>query len=292
MSDVNFYHELQEFINNHENDKIHNSAVKQDIYNKILDRKVNNKRTNVKAITNVTKLCQYYLAAIIVGDWGLQRNIEEIIYEAGNYINASGYEWSKKFKAIFSEVEFELPERRVLKAPKVEYIDDKFYIYDGNDKFEAEYDSTVTYNLLPIGINIRLNGNCWGSCEYTREATAGSIVTSMPWNITAKVTYDKVNNKYLLSDVVFYSTYDLQGLELVARYTGLHNSAWVTSYTFGYGSSECVANTEWQEHHEEVKRGKVYIFKGSHSIASITGDWDGNYNNLSFDKFKKLLEQL
>lgn len=287
MSDHSeFKQELKEFIKLHKNDKIYNDAIDPNIYNKILDRITNNKRTNVRAITSVNKLCQYYLAAKMIGKGFLDNDIEDYVGElASNYL----YE----FKQMFSEVERETPEYRILKHAKVTFENEQFYIdYKGN-KYEAKYDSDmVTYDLLPANVRLSLNASCWGSCCHRCDAPIGSITLSVPWDIHATVKYNKNTNDFLIENVRFYSTYELYGLSLVARYTGLgHNSAWINEFNFGTNKDTTYRNVEWEEGHDSVTRGKVYIFHHSNNIASIQGDWDGYYNNISFDKFKTLLER-
>lgn len=278
-----FFIKLVEFIDKHKNDKIYNTAVKQDIYNKLYDRKLNDKRTNVKAITNIEKICQYYLAGLMIGDRSLTHDIESYIYDG------TDYKYKEMFVNIFSEVEFELPDRRVIKNPRIEYNGDKFFIYDGVDKFEAICEEdVVTYKLIN---KIFLNGNCWKEFENTKKAPVGTISSKLGWIITGTVTLDKTTGDYKVSGITFVLNADLSGLSIVARYSGLHNSAWVSVSTIGYSDAgETIENCKWDG--SDIRRGRIYLCKGHNAIASIAGDWDGFYNNISFEKLKNLIESI
>ena len=278
-----FFDQLKAFIDKHKNDKIHNTAVKQDIYDKLFDRKLNNKRTNIKAITSIEKICQYYLAGLMIGDRSLTYNIESYIFDGTNY------EYKKMFINIFSEVEFELPDRRVIKNPRIEYNGDKFLIYDGADQFEAICDEdVVTYKLMNKPF---LDGNCWEEFENIRKAPIGTISSNLGWKITGTVILDKVTGDYKVSDITFLLNSDLSGLSIVARYSGLHRSAWVSISDIGYSNKgKTIANYEWDG--SDIKRGRIYLCKGHNVITSVTGDWDGYYNNISFEKLKALIESI
>lgn len=278
-----FFNQLVEFINKHKNDKIYNTAVKKDIYNKLYDRKLNGKRTNVKAITSIEKICQYYLVSLMINDWSLKTNIEDYIEEE------TSWQYKKLFSSMFSEVEFELPDRRVIKNPRIEYNGDKFFIYDGLDKFEAICEEDVVkYKLMN---NIFLNSNCWKEFENTKIAPIGTISSKLGWKITGTVILDKVTGDYKVSDITFLLNADLSGLSIVARYSGLHRSAWVSISDIGYSNKgKTIENCEWDG--SDIKRGRIYLCKGHNVITSVAGDWDGFYNNISFEKLKNLIESM
>lgn len=280
-----FFEQLKAFISKHKNDKIRNSAVKQNLYNNLLDRKLNNKKTNIKGITNVEKLCQYYLISLMIGNQTLTYDIESYIYD--------GINWNYKdaFINMFSEVEFELPDRRVINNPRIEYNGDKFFIYDGNDQFEAICEEDiVTYKLMATP---SLNPNCWKEFENTKKATIGTISSSLGWEVNGTVTLDKATGNYKVSDIIFLLNANLRGFSIVARYSGLHNTAWISvSTTIGYDymKEELIENRKWDG--SEIKRGRIYLCKGHNAIASVAGDWDGSYNNISFEKLKTLIESI
>lgn len=279
-----FVKELKEFIENNKNNKITNSVVDRKLYDKIYERFVAGKRTNVKAITSVYKLCQYYLIACMISDKKLQFDIKDLVGSIVNYIGIA------IFEDMFSEVEVETPDIKQPKNLRVIFENQKFYVSDGNNKYEAAVNdsSEVDYYLLPCAVNY--NSNCWKDIEHKCSAAPGSIKVSVPWNIKATITFHKDTNKYLLEDIRFYADYNIKGLTLVARYSGLRRSAWVDEVSLdSYIESTTVENKEWEG--SSIARGRAYICKNKQSITSIKSDWDGYYHTLTFDQLRELLEK-
>lgn len=282
---------LKQFIDDNKDRKFHNSNVNPDAYVKILEKYINKKGTNVRAITSVPKLCQYYLVACMLNDyWGLQHDIENFIEDT------LGYTYREDFKTMFDEVEIEMPDYRIIKDPKILYEDNKFYIYDKGIRHDAElYGDMVTYALCP---KVHLSPDCWRDFQRTWVGPLGSVSVSVPWIIKGAVIFDKNACKYKVKEVEFCADYNLSGKSIVARYTGMGRSAWIAVSefrswdAFGEISYKLSPHKNWVQEHDDVIRGNVYIFSGEHAVAKIKGDFDGYYNNLSFDKLKDLLEQL
>lgn len=287
-----FTEELKNFIEENKGKKFQNSDVDPALYQKLVDRRNAGSKTNVKAVKDVYKLYQYYLISQMLGSYRIQTDCEHVISDTLSY-----KAWMD-FRDMFSEIEKEMPDYRVLKNPSIVFEDGKYYVMDRDgQEYEAiPQESEVTYMLLPD--KPELNPNCWKKFEYKKKAAPGSIDSIYPWKIWGKVTFDKNLNEYHISDIAFILdlsaiTNNVNYLCFVARYTGLHNSAWITEASIdgGYGA---VANSEWtKKHHQTITRGYIYLYKAGYNyelLSKIRGDWDGFYNNISFEKLKKLLE--
>jgi len=286
MDENNFTEELHQWCQANKNNKLHNEDVEQKYYDKILDRKTNNKGTNVKSIKSVHKLVQYYIAAKMLGCNNLQHQIASYVHELiGAYY----------FEDIFEEVTFETPEIKSIKNPKLVYDQGVIYMIDENRTIIELIceDDTVLYRATQYKISV--DSNCWKNFEYSRKAPLGmpGVNISVLWIVCAgNVFLDKVTNQYKIKDVKLAADYKIDGYDLVARYSGLHNSAWVCTEPFSnYSRGEHFLNAEWNKDHDPVTRGNIYIFRGSSEVAHVKGDWDGYYNNLSFEKLIELLEK-
>ncbi len=286
MAETNFIEELYQWYQANKNNKLHNEDVEQKYYDKILDRKNNNKGTNVKSIKSVHKLVQYYIAAKMLGCYTLIRQIDDYVKDMILAFD---------FKNIFDEVTYETPEIKNIGNPKLVYDQGVIYMIDENsNRIELICeDDTVLYMATQYDISV--DHNCWNTFEYFRKAPLGMIGVniSVPWIVyTGHVYLDKVNNQYKIKNVELFADYKIDGYDLVARYSGLRNSAWVCTEPFSkYGRGERIENCVWNRSHDPVTKGNIYLFKGSSEVAHIRGDWDGYYNNLSFEKLIELLEK-
>lgn len=290
MDNVELVQELKAWYDANKNHRYQNTDVKQKYYDKILDRYQNNKRTNVKSITSVDKIVQYYIASLMIDDFKLSRDIERYVWDIAHI----GIEAS--MSDMFADITYETPEVKRIKYSKLIIEQNKIYMINNDTKIEliCEED-TAKYYLLP---NIQLDCNCWRNFENMHKAPIGSpgVSISVPWKINGKVILDKVENKYKISDIRCLADYSLAGYLLVARYTGLRNSAWVCAAPIEsiYSSTQgtLYANKEWEEEHTPITRGNVYIFRHNQEVAHVRGEWDGNYNNMSFEKLAELLEKI
>jgi hypothetical protein len=292
MDNVELVQELKSWYETNKNHRYQNTDVKQQYYDKILDRYQNNKRTNVKSITSVDKIVQYYIASLMIKDFKLSRDIEKYVWDIAD-IRIEG-----SMSNMFVDITYETPEVKSINNPKLIIEQNKIYMINDNNKIELICEEGIAeYYLLP---NLKLNCNCWRDFENMRKAPIGSpgVSISVPWKIRGDVVLDKTNNKYKISKITCIADYSLSysNYNLVARYTGLHNSAWV--YKAPIESDYCLkqgtlyTNKEWEERHTPVTRGNVYIFRGNQEVAHVRGEWDGNYNNMSFEKLADLLEKI
>lgn len=287
-----FVEQLEDFIIQNKDTKFHNFDVDSVLYKKLSERYKAGSNTNVKAIKDVYKFYQYYLIAKMLGSYRIQTDCEHVISDSLSY-----KAWMD-FRDMFSEIEKEMPDYRVLKNPSIVFEDGRYYVMDRDgQEYEAiPQESEVTYMLLPD--EPVLNPNCWKKFEYKKKAVPGSINSVYSWKVWGKVTFDKNSNEYHISDIAFILdlsaiTNNVNSLCFVARHTGLHNSAWVTEASID-GGIGAVANSEWtKRHHQTITRGYIYLYKAGYNyelLSKIRGDWDGFYNNISFEKLKKLLE--
>ena len=284
---ADFVNELKEFIAKNKDKKTSNEAVDKRIYDKILERRKENKRTNVKAITSTHKLFHYYLAGRMLDCHQLCRSIFDYIYDLTSYSTA------RDFENMFSEVEIEFPDYRIVDNSKVVVVDSVLIYKDGNQRIEITLDNDVVLHKL-LRRKPNLDPNAWKDFECEMKAPIGSISINVPWIFEGTIKYDKNTGEYTASNVALVAAYPTQGKNLICRYSGLNRSAWVSvaSIDSSYSSShrEVFQNCEWDG--DNINKGTIYIGNGHNTIASIKGDFDGYYNNISFDKLRDLLNKI
>lgn len=281
MSADTFIVELKQFIDANKGKYITNDDIDIKYYDKILQRLYENKQTNVKSITNVYKLIQYYLAAKMLRDNTTKRLINDYVYDN------LGYEYSRDFEQLFVNVEIEFPDYKILDGSKVSVVGNSL-VYKDNDKEITIIDTEIKHNLINSHLN--LDSNAWKNVENSIIAPIGSIQISVPWKFKGKIKLNKNTGEYCVAEGSLYANYPISGKNLICRYSGLNNSAWINIYSFDSDTIENIQNRDWNG--DEIRRGNIYIAQGYNILASIKGDWDGYYNNISFDKLKELLERL
>lgn len=285
MAKEDFKDKLEDFINKNKGRKITNSAVDQTIYDKVLERQQTHKRTNIKSITNVTKLCQYFLAAKMLNDRAIMESVREYIYDV---TGVSTYR--SDFEDMFSNVEIEFPDFKVVNNDHVVVENDKLIYRAGDTQQEIKLDNDVVLHKL-LKYDPWLDLNAWKNFEYEIKAPIGSITIATTWQIEGTVKFDKNTGEYTASNISLLASYPVEDKNLICRYTGLNKSAWISVSQFARRSSnETIQNREWDG--SPINRGTIYIAKGHDVIASVKGDWDGFYNNISFEKLRDLLDQL
>lgn len=278
--------DMENFVKENKGRKFHNSDVDQKYYDKVLERKQNKKRTNVRAIKSVYKLVQYHIAELMVGNTNYGDT------SVSNYVHdICIYNTYKSFMDMFTEIEYETPSMRILNDPKIERINNDFYVCDSENKIKIDsVESTATYYLLT---NIhRVNINCWENFEYYKTVPINSVPVDEPIIVTGTVVFDKKSNIYCLSDIKFKADYNISNISIVARYSGLGRSAWIYAISLYNGKDTLYRACDWPGD-QTIQKGRVYLVNGSNqTVASIKGDWDGYYNSISFDKLKTLLDNL
>lgn len=279
--------ELKEFIVKNKDKKTSNEAVDKRIYDKVLDRQKENKRTNVKAITSTYKLFHYYLAGRMLNSHQLCRSIFDYIYDLTSYSTA------RDFENMFSEVEIEFPDYRIVDSSKVAVVDSLLIYKDGDKNIEITLDNDIVLHKL-LKHEPHLDPNAWKNFECEMKAPIGSISINVPWIFEGTIKYDKNTGEYKASNVTLVASYPTQGKNLICRYSGLHRSAWINvvsiDSSYSSGRSEVFQNCDWDG--DNINKGTIYIGTGHNTIASIKGDFDGYYNNISFDKLRDLLNKI
>ena len=284
MADTNEYvNKLKEFIDTNKDKKLHNSDVDILCYGTILDRRTEERATNVRAIRNVDKLVQYYLASRMLNCRNLVAEIERIISDT------LGWAYLNKFIDMFSEVEIEFPAYKILNNPKVEIRGNRLvYIDKSNNEHPVVYDSVAEYKLLRKKPHLDIDA--WKDFEYTMKAPIGSINISVPWLYEGDIKFDKFTGEYIALNVCFVADYPVNGKKLICRYSGLQHTSWVSASPLeGDKYSTTVRNSE-SEFSNSITTGYVYIGEGNRILASVRCDFDG-YNNITFDQLLTLLEK-
>lgn len=287
MAKDDFGVSLKDFITKNKGKKITNDAIDERFYNKVLERQKENKRTNIRSITNVVKLSQYFLAAKMLKDYRIQSDVLSYIDDL--------LDWGtrKDFEDMFSDVEVEFPDYKIVDNSKVVIVDSLLIYKDGDKNIEITLDNDIVLHKL-LKRRPSLDPNAWKDFEYEMKAPIGSISINVPWIFDGTIKYDKNTGEYTASNVTLVASYPTQGKNLICRYSGLNRSAWVsvTSIDSSYSSSqrELFQNCGWDG--DNINKGTVYIGTGHNTIASIKGNFDGFYNNLSFDKLRDLLNKI
>ena len=281
---------VMDFVIANKNKKFHNSDVGQKVYDKLYERKLAGKKTNVKAITSLFKLVNYYAASKMVYDYELINHIESVLN------NVVGYKGASDFENLFSEIEVETPDYRVLNnksIKKIIFIDNELYTYDGDTRVKIDFDFDGIYEVTVFKSHLNINGNCYSSFIDRINTKLSAIKTSAPIKISSgRLKFDKNTSTYKLENPVFYLDYEIVkngNASIVARYTGLHRSAWICITDLYNNTSKTIPNSDWE--YGEIKRGIVYLYDGSTEIGHINGHWDGYYNVVEFDDLIKLLEK-
>lgn len=285
MPKEEFKDKLEEFITNNKGRKITNNAVDQTIYDKVLERQQAGKRTNIKSVTNVTKLCQYFLAAKMLHDRAIMTSVLDYIYDVTGV-----YTYRSDFEDMFSNVEIEFPDFKIVNNDNVVVENGKLIYKTKDSQQEIKLNDDVVLHKL-LKYDPWLDLNAWKIFEYETKAPIGSIPIATTWQVEGTVKFDKNTGEYTASNISLLANYPVEDKNLICRYTGINKSAWISVSQFARRSSnESIQNREWDG--SPINRGTIYVAKGHNVIASVKGDWDGFYNNISFEKLRDLLDKL
>lgn len=280
--ETEFTKELKEFIDNNKNRKIYNEVVDRQIFENMLARKLQNKRTNVGSIKDIYKFCQYFLCACMLNMIDLKRQILDQVEQSINTC------YRIDFAKIFSEVEFEDDVYREYKNLPVYCKDNKIFVVFNQQEYEI--DSTdienrdSVYYLLD---NFTVDDECYLEIKYAKTSNFDFSKYCISWNIKASVTYNKQTDTWSIRTAVFYADFDLTGLSLVAKYYKNHTEPLISISHLDRNQIETIKLEDWNG--LELEDHHVYLCRGSNFIKYVNAGFNGSKHFMSFNNLLHLL---